>query len=102
MTEHGRNLFRMLLAHTPDQFAKAVEADFDLMFAGHTTVGKFPAPDRPVFVPSAYGNTLATRHISPQEYRAACEPRAIIGYDIRFGSCPQVSFLTLHPTASPA
>jgi len=41
--EHDRP-FRILLAHSPDQFAWAQRWDFDLMLAGHTHGGQFRLP----------------------------------------------------------
>jgi uncharacterized protein len=94
--EHGRKLFRMLLAHTPDQFDKAIAADFDLMFAGHTHGGQIALPViGPIFAPSAYGvrlnrGTFRRKNTILHVSRGLSSDMAF-----RFGSCPQVSLLTL-------
>jgi predicted MPP superfamily phosphohydrolase len=48
--------FRILLSHSPDQFAWAQRWDFDLMLAGHTHGGQFCLPlVGPVLSPSWHG-----------------------------------------------
>ncbi len=56
MTAHGGEPFRVLLAHTPDQFAWAHRQGFDLMLAGHTHGGqiRFPVVG-PIVAPSRHG-----------------------------------------------
>ncbi len=53
--------FRLLLAHTPDQFAWARRWDFDLMLAGHTHGGQIRLPlIGPIFSPSWHGVQYAS------------------------------------------
>jgi predicted MPP superfamily phosphohydrolase len=48
--------FRILLAHSPDQFAWARQHDFDLVLAGHTHGGQICLPGiGPVVCPSRHG-----------------------------------------------
>jgi hypothetical protein len=97
-TEHGRKLFRILLAHTPDQIGKAVEADFDLMFAGHTHGGQISLPViGPIFTPSAYGTRLQRGTFRRKNTVLHVSRGLSSDMTFRFGSCPQVSFLTLQP-----
>ncbi len=53
--------FRMLMAHTPDQFGWAVARKFDLMLAGHNHGGQIRAPlYGPIVSPSYYGVRYAS------------------------------------------
>jgi len=53
--------FRLLLAHTPDQFDWAVKRKFDLMLAGHNHGGQLRAPlYGPIVSPSYYGVRYAS------------------------------------------
>jgi predicted MPP superfamily phosphohydrolase len=48
--------FRILLAHSPDQFGWARRWDFDLVLAGHTHGGQFCLPGiGPLLTPSWHG-----------------------------------------------
>lgn len=54
--EEGASAFRLLLAHTPDQYAWARERRFDLMLAGHTHGGQISLPlIGPIMCPSRHG-----------------------------------------------
>jgi predicted MPP superfamily phosphohydrolase len=95
-TDNGRRLFRILLAHTPDQIGKAVEADFDLMFAGHTHGGQISLPlIGPIFTPSAYGTRLQRGTFRRNNTVLHVSRGLSSDLPFRWGSCPQVSLLTL-------
>lgn len=96
--EHGRKLLRILLAHTPDQIGKAVDADFDLMFAGHTHGGQISLPViGPIFTPSAYGTRLQRGTFRRKNTVLHVSRGLSSDLPFRWGSCPQVSLLTLQP-----
>ncbi len=60
-SEAGERLFRILLAHAPDQIAWACRHDFDLMLAGHTHGGQIRFPlVGPVVAPSRLGTKYAS------------------------------------------
>lgn len=49
-------LLKLLLSHSPDQFAWAVERQFDIVFAGHTHGGQIRLPLLgPIIAPSRHG-----------------------------------------------
>lgn len=97
-TDAGRRLFRMLLAHTPDQIGLAVQADFDLMFAGHTHGGQISLPViGPIFTPSAYGTRLQRGTFRRKNTVLHVSRGLSSDMPFRWGSCPQVSLLTLQP-----
>lgn len=53
--------FRLLLAHSPDQYAWARRHDFDLMLAGHNHGGQYRLPWLgPLLAPSHYGVRYAS------------------------------------------
>jgi uncharacterized protein len=96
--EHGQRLFRILLAHTPDQIDAAVAADFDLMFAGHTHGGQISLPViGPIFTPSAYGVRLQRGTFRRQNTVLHVSRGLSSDMPFRWGSCPQASLLTLRP-----
>jgi uncharacterized protein len=56
-----RKQLRILLSHSPDQFAWARHCDFDLMLAGHTHGGQIRLPVvGPIFSPSLHGVKYAS------------------------------------------
>ena len=62
-TPHARDheVFRILLAHTPDQYEWAKQRGFDLMLAGHNHGGQVRLPwIGPILSPSRYGARYAS------------------------------------------
>lgn len=58
--QSGRSEFRLVLCHTPDQFAWCAQADADLALAGHTHGGQVQLPLLgPICSPSLHGTRYA-------------------------------------------
>jgi hypothetical protein len=56
LRDDGPKAFKILLAHSPDQFSWARQHDFDLVLAGHTHGGQICIPGvGPVVCPSRHG-----------------------------------------------
>jgi len=89
-------MFRLLLAHTPDQIAWAREFDFDLMLAGHTHGGQIRLPwIGPIISPSRFGIRYAggTFHEAPTVMHVS---RGISGTrPLRWNCPPELSKLVL-------
>ncbi|GAB4127094.1 MAG: hypothetical protein Kow0040_00300 [Thermogutta sp.] len=95
--------FRLLLAHTPDQFRWAARNDVDLVLAGHTHGGQVCMPWLgPILTPCASG----IRYSSGAFYRpptAMYVTRGVGGeFPIRYFCPPEVACIVLHAaSASP-
>lgn len=60
LSQFEQTPFKLLVAHTPDQFPWAIERDFDLMLAGHNHGGQIRVPGLGAIVsPSYYGTRYA-------------------------------------------
>lgn len=97
-TSDGERLFRLLLSHSPDQYAWARRHDFDLMLAGHTHGGQIRLPYLGALIaPSRYG----FRYASGVFYEAPTllhVTRGIAGqHQIRLNCPPELALLTLVP-----
>jgi predicted MPP superfamily phosphohydrolase len=95
-TSDGQRLFRLLLSHSPDQFAWARQHDFDLMLAGHTHGGQIRLPYLGALIaPSRYG----FRYASGVFYEAPTllhVTRGIAGqHQIRLNCPPELALLRL-------
>lgn len=93
--------FRLLLAHTPDQFRWAVRNDVDLVLAGHTHGGQVCMPWLgPILTPCASG----IRYSAGAFYRpptAMYVTRGVGGeFPIRYFCPPEVARLVLHSASA--
>lgn len=93
--------FRLLLAHTPDQFRWAVSAGIDLMLAGHTHGGQACFPGLgPIIAPSAYGIRYA-QGVFYHPPTTMYVSRGIGGeFPVRYFCPPELTSLRLSKTAS--
>ncbi len=93
--EHGR-IFRIAVAHSPDQYPWAQSFDFDLMLAGHTHGGQIRLPlIGPVFSPSRFGvkYCAGTFYEQPTLMHVS---RGVAGTrPLRFNCPPEIAKLTL-------
>ncbi|MGE0537178.1 MAG: metallophosphoesterase [Pirellulales bacterium] len=92
---------RILLSHSPDQYAWARHRDFDLMLAGHTHGGqiRFPLVGA-VFAPSRYGVRYACGvfHEPPTVMHVS---RGLSGLDpLRYNCAPELTKLVLRSPAA--
>ncbi|MBI84348.1 MAG: hypothetical protein CMJ81_14205 [Planctomycetaceae bacterium] len=87
---------RILLSHSPDQFAWANSYDFDLLLSGHTHGGQIRFPViGPVVVPSWYGTKFASG-VFYQEPTLMHVSRGIAGTTpLRINCRPELSQLVL-------
>jgi predicted MPP superfamily phosphohydrolase len=96
---HG-SLFRIAVAHSPDQYPWAQNYDFDLMLAGHTHGGQIRFPViGPVLSPSRFGVKYAagTFYEAPTLMHVS---RGIAGTrPLRFNCPPELSKLVLRREA---
>ena len=97
--------FRILLAHTPDEYAWARERRFDLMLAGHTHGGQIALPLLgPIVCPSRFGVKYASGvfHEPPTVLHVSRGASADV--PIRWNCPPEITRLVLRcPTlATPA
>jgi predicted MPP superfamily phosphohydrolase len=89
--------FRLLLSHTPDQFAQAARWGVDLVLAGHNHAGQIRLPlVGPVFMPSLY-----SRHFDRGYFRSGrtlmSVSQGVAGkHPVRYGGCfPELTRLVL-------
>jgi len=93
---------RLLLAHTPDQFAWARSHGFDLMLAGHNHGGQFQFPPiGPLVAPSRFGVKYAsgTFYQEPTVMHVSRGISALV--PVRFNCHPEVTAIELHALANP-
>jgi predicted MPP superfamily phosphohydrolase len=95
--------FRLLLSHTPDQFARAARGGIDLVLAGHNHGGQVRLPlIGPVFMPSVYSRRYDRGFF--QSRRTLMYVGQGIGgqHPIRYGGCvPELTRFVLRvPTTS--
>jgi predicted MPP superfamily phosphohydrolase len=88
--------FRILLSHTPDEYAWARAHDFDLMLAGHNHGGQIRLPlVGPLITPSRFGFRYAggVYHEPPTVLHVT---RGLSGlHQVRFNCPPELALLTL-------
>lgn len=102
--EHsGTRRFRLLMSHSPDQYAWARRHDFDLMLAGHNHGGQFRLPILgPLVAPSHHG----VRYASGVFYDAPTVLHVGRGISaqqpVRLNCSPEITRLVLHCPASQA
>jgi uncharacterized protein len=101
LASEGAEAFRILLAHSPDQFTWARQHDFDLMLAGHTHGGQICLPGiGPVVCPSRYGIRYAggTFVIPPTLMHVS---RGVSNlFPLRLLCPPEMTKLVLHQAAA--
>ncbi len=96
--QHDQPPFKLLVAHTPDQFRWAKSHDFDLMLAGHVHGGQIRVPGiGPIVSPSVHG----TRYACGVFYSAPTlmhVSRGISGTaPLRINCLPEITQLVLRP-----
>lgn len=98
-TDYERR-FRILLSHSPDQYAWARRHDFDLMLAGHVHGGQIQIPPLgPILAPSAFGTRYAngTFHEGPTVLHVSRGLSSKL--PLRFFCKPEVALLVLGRSA---
>lgn len=90
------DLFRMALIHSPDQFAWAVENQFDLVLAGHNHGGQIRLPGfGSIFVPSKTGRKYDCGVFQQNETVMHVSRGLSGGHPVRYFCKPEVTWLTL-------
>ena len=93
-------MFRMLLAHTPDQFPWAKQHAFDLMLAGHNHGGQIHFPFLgPVVAPSIFGVKYASGVFHERPTLLHVSQGAGSYFPFRFNCRQEVTLLTLQPSS---
>lgn len=92
----GEPAFRLLLSHTPDEYAWAREQKFDLMLAGHNHGGQIRLPYLGALIsPSRFGFRYAGG-VYYEEPTLLHVSRGIAGlHSVRFNCAPELPLLTL-------
>lgn len=97
--KHDQLPFKLLVAHTPDQFGWARQNDFDLMLAGHVHGGQIRLPGiGPIVSPSVHGTRYACGifYSAPTVMHVS---RGISGTTpLRLNCPPEISQLVLRST----
>ena len=92
--------FRLFLSHTPDNYAWARRAKFDLMLSGHTHGGQIRVPGiGPIYTPSLYGThfSAGTYYRQPTLLYVT---RGLSGKEpLRYNCLPELTQLVLRPEA---
>jgi predicted MPP superfamily phosphohydrolase len=93
----SENAFRLLLSHSPDQFAFAKQHNVDLMLAGHTHGGQIRLPLLgPVYCPSVHG-PLYSDGVYFEAGTALHVTRGLSGETpVRLNCPPELALLVLH------
>ncbi len=95
--KHGCPL-RLLLAHTPDQFAWARKNDIDLMLAGHNHGGQIRLPlIGPIFAPSLHGVRYAAGVFRAGNTIMHVSRGTSSLTPLRFNCPPEIALLVLNP-----
>ena len=90
--------FRLLLAHSPDEFAWAARCGFHLVLAGHVHGGQIRLPVLgPLVAPSRYGVKYATAGVYRRGNTVMHVSRGLSGKcPLRWGCPPELTCLVLH------
>jgi uncharacterized protein len=87
---------RILLAHTPDRIDWAMEADIDLVLAGHTHGGQVQLPGiGPIVTPSRYGVRYAGGTYSVGQVLMHVTRGVSAQHPLRYGARPEIVKLVL-------
>jgi predicted MPP superfamily phosphohydrolase len=94
-----RGEFRILLSHSPDQFAWAQEHGYDLVLAGHTHGGQVRIPPfGAIFVPSLHGVRYAAGTFRSKRTVMHVSRGTSSLTPLRFRCPPEIAILRLHPS----
>ncbi len=97
----GSGQFKILLAHSPDQFQWARQHDFDLMLAGHTHGGQICLPGiGPIVCPSWHGIRYAGGTFFQQPTLMHVSRGVSNLFPLRLLCPPEMTKLVLHRAAS--
>jgi hypothetical protein len=95
--------FRLLLSHTPDNFARAVDSGVDLMLSGHNHGGQIRLPGLgPVFMPSLYSRRFDRGYFRAGRTLLHVTQGVAGKHPIRFGCVPEISRLVLRVASEPS
>ncbi|HEX4143127.1 MAG TPA: metallophosphoesterase [Pirellulales bacterium] len=101
LTGDGPKAFKILLAHSPDQFPWARRHDFDLMLAGHTHGGQICFPGiGPVVCPSRHGIRYASGTFVTGPTLMHVSRGVSSLFPLRLLCPPEMTKLVLHPAAA--